>query len=415
MIKLGVDYYPEHWPEAGWANDARLMREAGLNVVRIAEFAWTRMEPQEGHFEFDWLDRAVQTLADAGLQVILGTPTCTPPAWLVRKYPDILQQDAVGHLRQFGSRRHYCANSPIYREKTETIVRRMAERYAAHRGVTGWQIDNEFGLHDTARCYCPRCKAAFRRWLQTRYGSIEALNEAWGAVFWSQEYSDWSEIEPPMLTVTEPNASQVLDYYRFSSDSWVDYEKFQMDLLRKYSPGKPITHNFMGNFSELDYHDLAQPVDWVSWDSYPAGYDEKMDDRGYEPDEPRPASLAFDAGDPYITGWCHDIMRGLKQSPFWVIEQQCGNVNWADYNTAVRANTVRLWTWHALASGADGVVYFNFRACRFAQEQRVFCAGEMLDWEAPTGGYLLTACFASGRVAGAGVRDWWRARQAGAA
>ncbi len=369
MMKLGVDYYPEHWPENNWAKDARLMRAAGLNVVRMAEFAWSRLEPREGQFEFDWLDRAVQTLAEAGLQVILGTPTAAPPHWLVRKYPEVLQRDAAGQLHLVGGRAACCANSPLYHEKTEQIVRRLAERYAAQRGVIGWQVDNEFGRQAAARCYCPSCTVAFRHWLEIRYGSLQQLNEAWGAVYWSQEYSDWAEIEPPVQVAAGANPGATLDFYRFSTAAWVNYEQFQVDLLRKYSPGKPVTHNFAGGLAELDVQALARPLDWVSCNSYPTGQAEQMADRGYEPGEARPAKLAFDVGDPYITGWCHDTVRGLKKMAFWVMEQQCGQTNRAEYNTTVRSNTVRLWTWHALASGAEGVLYFNFRSGRFAQGQ----------------------------------------------
>ncbi len=367
-MKLGVCYYPEHWPEDRWPEDARLMRAAGLDLVRIAEFAWAKMEPAEGRYDWSWLDRAIDTLAAAGLQVVLGTPTATPPAWLVRAHPEVLPVDSQGRVRQFGSRRHYCANSPVYRDYTTRIVTALAHRYAAHPAVVGWQIDNEFGCHDTARCYCPRCAAAFREWLKARYGSLEALNQAWGTVFWSQTYSGWEQILPPNLTVTEPNASQVLDYYRFSSDSVVAYQQLQLDLLRRLTHGQRITHNLMGNFPDLDYHKLSQPLDFVCWDSYPTGYAEVQAESLYLPDEPRPP-VAYDVGDPYVTGFCHDLTRGLKQGPYWVMEQQPGGINWARLNPGVRPGAVRLWTWHALGSGAEAVVYFRWRACRFAQEQ----------------------------------------------
>jgi beta-galactosidase len=248
-----------------------MMAEAGLSIVRIGEFAWAQMEPAEGVFDWRWLDRAVETLAGEGLQIVLGTPTPTPSAWLARAHPEILPVDAQGRVRRFGSRRHVYANSPAYRRHTERIVTALAQRYGGHPAVIGWQIDNEFGCHDTARCYCPRCTVAFRRWLKGRCGTLDALNEAWGTAFWSQRYGDWAEIEPPILAITEQNASQVLDYYRFSSDSWVDYEQCQVDLLREHSPGKPITHNFMGKFPDLDCHDPARPLDFVTWDSYPTG------------------------------------------------------------------------------------------------------------------------------------------------
>jgi len=379
---LGVDYYPEHWPEARWATDARLMRDAGLQVVRLAEFAWARMEPAEGEFDWDWLDRAVETLTDTGLQVILCTPTAAPPAWLTRGYPDTLPVDAQGRRRSFGGRRHYCANSPDYRQHTRRVVgamatrygqhpRRvvgaMATRYGQHPEVIGWQIDNEFGGGQTARCYCHNCVAAFRIWLQRRYGGLDALNEAWGTVFWSQTYTDWTQIEPPALAVERPNPSHVLDYYRFSSDSWVDYQQIQIDLLRAKTNGAQfVTTNLMGLFSDLDYYKLAQPLDFITWDSYPTGQSERWREMLYASGG---ADHAYDVGDPAITGLAHDLMRGAKDKPFWIMEQQPGHINWADYNPAPRSGVVRLWTWDDIAHGADTVVYFRWRACLYAQEQ----------------------------------------------
>lgn len=367
-MQLGVCYYPEHWPEERWAQDARLMRQAGLTIVRIAEFAWAKMEPQPGVYDWGWLDRAIETLAAEGLKVVLGTPTATPPAWLVRAHPDVLPVDAQGRRRAFGSRRHYCSNAPIYRTLSEQIVRAMGQRYGQHPAVIAWQIDNEFGCHDTARCYCDHCAAAFRRWLQARYGTLAALNEAWGTVFWSQAYGDWEEIDPPHLTVTEANPSHVLDYERFSSDSVVAFQQLQLDVLRPLTPGRRLTTNFMGDFPDLNYHDLARSLDLATWDSYPTGFAEMNSAYAYPEWEQRP-TYAYDVGDPYITGFCHAITHGTKRAPFWVMEQQCGHVNWATYNPGVRPAAVRLWTWHAALAGAEAVVYFRWRACRFAQEQ----------------------------------------------
>ncbi len=364
---LGVDYYPEHWPEARWATDAHLMRDAGLQVVRLAEFAWAKMEPAEGEFDWDWLDRAVGTLAATGLQVILCTPTAAPPAWLTRGYPDTLPVDAQGRRRSFGGRRHYCANSPDHRLHTRRIVGAMATRYGQHPNVIGWQIDNEFGGGQTARCYCHNCAAAFRSWLQRRYGGLDALNNAWGTVFWSQVYTDWTQIGPPALAVEKPNPSHVLDYYRFSSDSWVDYQQIQIDLLRAKTNGAQfVTTNLMGLFSDLDYYKLAQPLDFITWDSYPTGHAERGHEMLYASGS---ADHAYDVGDPAITGLAHDLMRGMKDQPFWIMEQQPGHINWADYNPAPRPGVVRLWTWDDIAHGADAVVYFRWRACLYAQEQ----------------------------------------------
>ncbi|MEA3309045.1 MAG: beta-galactosidase [Chloroflexota bacterium] len=367
-MRFGVCYYPEHWPAERWSLDAQLMRAAGLTYVRIAEFAWQLIEPAEGEFSWEWLDTAIETLAAEGLQTILSTPTATPPAWMVKAYPQILPVDAEGRRRHFGSRRHYCPTSEIYREQTRRIVTALAARYGKHPAVAGWQIDNEFGCHDTTRCYCDECAAALRRWLRERYGSLEALNAAWGTVFWSQTYDEWAEIFPPRLTVTEPNPSHVLDYYRFASDMTVSYQQLQVELLREQiSPEQFVTTNFMGAFPDLDYHKLAQPLDLVTVDSYPTGFAET--EQLYQPDEPHP-QFAYDVGDPLVTGFGHTLTYGLKQQPYWMMEQQVGHINWASYNTGVRAGTPRLWTWHTVASGADAVVYFRWRACRFAQEQQ---------------------------------------------
>jgi beta-galactosidase len=369
-MKLGVCYYPEHWPPHRWPIDAKLFRAAGLTIARLGEFAWQQMEPVEGEFTWGWLDRAIEVFAGEDFQLILGTPTATPPAWLCKQHPDILPVDAQGRRRHFGSRRHYCSNNPNYHTHTRRIVSEMAKRYGQHPAVIGWQIDNEFGCHDTARCYCDVCAAHFRSWLKTKYQDLDALNHAWGTAFWSQGYGDWSEIDPPYLTVTEPNPSHVLDYYRFSSDSVTAYQHLQLSILRStVAAHQRITTNFMGNFPDLNYHDLARPLDWVTWDSYPTGYAEVQADLCYSPADIRP-TFAYDVGDPYITGFCHDLTRGLKQAPFWVMEQQCGNVNWSHYNANARPGTVRLWTWHALASGAEAVVYFRDRAVLYAQEQQ---------------------------------------------
>jgi len=384
-MKLGVCYYPEHWPEERWATDAAMMREAGLSVVRLAEFAWAKMEPTEGQYNWDWLDRAIEILATESLSIVLCTPTAAPPAWLIHAHPDILPVDAQGRRRNFGSRRHYCSNNPIYHEHTRRIVAAMAEHYGRHPAVIGWQLDNEFGCHDMARCYCENCAVAFRVWLQNKYGSLDALNQAWGAIFWSQTYRDWSQINPPNLTMTDANPSHVLDWHRFSSGSVGAYAQIQIDILRQLCPNQFVTTNFIGTFPGLDHYKLAAPLDFITWDSYPTGYAERTGPTLYMPDQPRP-QLAYDVGDPYVTGFCHDLMRGLKNGlPYWVMEQQAGHINWADVNPAIRPGAVRLWTWHDLAAGADTVVYFRWRACLYAQEQ--YHSGLLRHDAAPDLGY----------------------------
>jgi len=368
-MKLGVCYYPEHWPQARWPIDAALMHQLGLSLVRIGDFAWGLVEPREGEFSWDWLDQVIQVLADQDLQIILCTPTASPPPWLCRAYPDILPVDVQGRRRRHGGRRHYCPNSPTYQQHTVRIVSALGSRYGTHPAVVGWQIDNEFGCHDTSRCYCDNCAIAFRSWLKAKYVSIDALNEAWGTVFWSQIYNEWSEIDPPNLTIAEPNPSQLLDYYRFSSDSILNYQQLQMSTLQECTSEHQIfTTNFMNRFTDLNYFDLAGPLDLVTMSSYPTGHAETRSAL-YLSSSIQPV-FAYDVGDPYITGLGHTLMRGFKnQRPFWVMEQQCGHVNWSKHNTGIRPGSVRLWTWLAVAAGAEAVLYFRWRAGLYAQEQ----------------------------------------------
>lgn len=367
-MNLGACYYPEHWPPERWPIDAREMRRAGLSLVRLADFAWSEFERTEGVYTWEWLDTAIDTLAAEGLRVVLCTPTAAPPPWLTRAHPDILSVDEQGRRRQHGSRRHYCPTNPTFHRYTERIVTAMAERYGDHPAVAAWQIDNEFGCHYSAHCYCDRCAAAFRRWLAERYHTLDALNAAWGNVFWSQVYTDWSEIDLPILTQAEPNPSHVLDYTRFASDAYVAYERLQHDILRPLVGDRLITTNYMSQFTDLNYYDLAAPLDRVTMSAYPTGHGEQAPAL-YSPGD-APTGLAFDVGDPYQTGFGHTLMRGFKQGrPFWVMEQQAGHVNWSTYNTLVRPGTVRLWTWHAVTSGAEAILYFRWRAGLYAQEQ----------------------------------------------
>ncbi|HXD08836.1 MAG TPA: beta-galactosidase, partial [Anaerolineales bacterium] len=214
MFYFGVDYYPEQWPEERWPIDAQLMAEAGFNVVRLAEFAWSKMEPREGQFDFDWLDRVIAILHSRGIEVVLGTPTASPPPWLMSKDPELFRVNADGRRVTFGNRRGYCPNHPLYREATARIVTRMAEHYANHSVIIGWQIDNEFG----DRCYCPVCAQKFQTWLRNRYSSLAELNQKWGTVFWSHIYNDWREIPLPLNTGGSPNPGLAFDFFRFASD-----------------------------------------------------------------------------------------------------------------------------------------------------------------------------------------------------
>lgn len=355
-MRIGTDYYPEQWEAERWETDAQMMQEAGIEVIRIAEFAWSLMEPSEGCYDFSLFDKVIEIFSKYKIRVVLGTPTATPPKWLVDAYPSILQEDKQGHARVFGSRRHYCFNSEIYREKAANIVRKMAEHYASDPNVEAWQIDNEFGCQNTTYCYCDDCAAAFRRWLQKKYKTIDRLNEIWGTVFWSQVYRSFDEIIPPRASTCEDscsdtkgqNPSLMLDYKRFSSDSIVEFQQKQIDIIKEYT-NVPVTTNFMGYFSEIDYYKLAENLDFVSWDNYP----DTQWGRAY------PVNGAFG----------HTMMRSFKKAPIWVMEQQSGPCGWGKMGGNPEPGKLRLWTWQAIANGAETVVYFRWRAALCGTEQ----------------------------------------------
>ena len=361
---LGVCYYPEHWPEARWADDARRMAALGLTHVRIGEFAWSRLEPRRGQFEFDWLSRAIGTLHAAGLKTVLGTPTATPPKWLVDEMPDMLPVGADGSVRGFGSRRHYDFSHDGYLKESKRITLVLARAFGAHPGVSAWQTDNEYDCHNTTLSYSPAARANFRIWLQQKYQSPDALNRAWGNVFWSMEIADFSEIELPNLTVTEANPAHVMDFRRFASDMVVRFNRAQADIIRAHSPGRDVIHNFMGRTLAFDHFDLGADLDVSSWDSYPLGFLETRSDQ----DDDWKRQFAR-AGDPDFQAFHHDLYRATSKGRWWVMEQQPGPVNWAPHNPAPRDGMVRLWSWEAFAHGAETVSYFRWRQAPFAQEQ----------------------------------------------
>lgn len=362
-MRIGVCYYPEHWERERVKSDARQMSALGLEVVRIGEFAWSEIEPTPGDFQWEWFDEAVEALAAEGLKLIIGTPTATPPKWLIDAYPEILPWDREGRPRKFGSRRHYCFSSPVYLSESERIVSAVVDRYGKHDAVIGWQTDNEYGCHDTVRSYSQSSLAAFRKWLASRYVDIDNLNRAWGAVFWSQSYRSFDEIDLPNLTVTEPNPSQVFDFYQFSSDQVVAYNKVQTEIIRARSPGRDIYHNFMGFFTDFDHFELAQDIDVAGWDSYPLGF---LDIGPYKDEDKR---YYMRQGHPDFAGFHHDLYRGCGHGRLAVLEQQPGPVNWAQHNPAPRAGMVRLWTLESAVHGAELLCYFRWRQAPFAQEQ----------------------------------------------
>jgi beta-galactosidase len=364
---LGVCYYPEHWSPAIWQQDAKEMRELGLKYVRIAEFAWSRIEPQDGVFDFLWLDQAIETLAGEGLSVIMCTPTATPPKWLIDKFPDILAVDVkTGLTRGFGSRRHYDFSSKVYLQESLRISEILAKRYGSHPAIVGWQTDNELACHDTTSSASVAAKTAFQHWCKQRYGDITKLNAAWGNVFWSMEFPSFESIEVPYFAVTETNPSHQLAFRRFSSDQVVHFHNEMVSLLRKYCGERFITHNFIPMAdTQTDNYALAAPLDFASFDNYPLG----RTDLFFADKSPEAFKPYMRTGHPDFSSYYFDQTRGLCGKNFWIMEQQPGPVNWATHNPRPEPGMIALWSWVAFAHGADTLCYFRWRQAGFAQEQ----------------------------------------------
>lgn len=351
--QFGVDYYPEHWPRERWETDAALMKEMGVDVVRMAEFSWFKMEPRRGEFEFGWLDEAIELLAAHGIKSILGTPTAAPPAWIIQETPEIQPIDSQGRLRHFGGRHHDCQSNPVYREHIRRFVTAFAAHFGSNPNVIGWQIDNELGNSHGDLCMCPSCEKRFQEWLAAKYGDIETLNRRWGTAFWSQGYQDFSQIQAPILTVTGENPSEMLDWKRFCSDLVVEFHHFQAELLRTAAPDKFITHNLMGFSDKVSYFDLAKDLDFVSHDQYPGGHF-----------RPAQNQLIADRLAAEL-----DFIRGLKEKPFWIMEQQAGMTGWEVLGRSPRPGELGLWVMQTVAHGADTVVFFRWRTCSMGTEQ----------------------------------------------
>ncbi len=355
-MRVGVDYYPEHWPEARWPVDVALMREAGFNVVRLAEFAWRRLEPSEGHFEFQWLKDAVDLCAEHDIAVVLGTPTAIAPSWAALEYPEIMSTARDGRRAAYGVRKDTCYGSPMFNALSDRIVERMAAELGEHPNVIGWQTDNEFA---GPTCYCARCLAAFRQWLRDKYGAVDRLNEAWGLHFWSHAINDWDEIRFPG-DAWSCNPSQYLDHRRFHSDLNVRYQRRQVEILREHSPGRFVAHNLMGFAPDLNYFDLARDLDFVSWDNYPnfGGVRGPVRSRGDLDLKPRIAASA-----------AADLMRGLRRRNFWIMEQTAGPTGWGEFGRNVWPGELRNIAYQQVAQGCDGMLWFRWRTSTAGREQ----------------------------------------------
>jgi len=340
-LHLGASYYPEHWSEEQWAKDIHLMQEAGMTVARMGEFAWSSLEPSAGEFCFDWLERVIGQLASAGIATVLGTPTAGPPAWLVSQHPDLLAVDEYGRRAQIGNRCHYCVNSSEFHNAVQRIVKALAERFGSNSHVIGWQIDNEYNRV----CYCDRCRRLFQNYLQDRYGSLDALNDHWSTSYWSQTYSAWEQIPIP---IGQHNPGLMLEFKHFITESYRKFQRLQVDSLRPCLPeGVWITHNFMRWFEGYDHYSMSEDLDIASWDWY----------------------VGMGHHDYLSSGVLHDLVRGFKNQNFWLIETQPGSINWKPVNTTLDRGEARAMAWHAVAHGADAILYWQWRSALGGQEQ----------------------------------------------
>ena len=354
-ILFGGDYNPEQWPEDIWDRDMELFEEANVDTLTVNVFSWGTLQPDEHTYDFAVLDRILEKLAAAGKNVCLATSTAAHPAWMARKYPDVTRVDFEGRRHVFGQRHNSCPNSPAYRRFSVELARRIAERYSAtdHPAsgiIAAWHVNNEYG----GTCYCERCGAAFRVWLRERYGTLDALNEAWNTAFWSHTFHAWEEIVSPSALSEHwggPNVTAfqgiTLDYLRFNSDSMLQNFIDEKAAIREFSPDLPVTTNLMGMYRPLDYFRWAPHLDFVSWDNYP-------------PDMQSHARMAL----------THDLMRGLKGGqPFWLMEQTPSQTSSRLFNPVKRPGVMRLWSYQAVAHGADAVLFFQMRQSRGASEK----------------------------------------------
>lgn len=349
-LVFGADYNPDQWPEDVWVEDARLMREAHLNLVSVGIFSWAKIEPGPGHFDFAWMDRVLDLLRAHGVAVNLATPTAAPPAWLVESHPEILPVDASGSILRPGSRRHYCPHAPAYREAARRVVKALAERYADHPALAMWHVDNEFGCH-LSECFCEASRAAFREWLARRYASVGVLNEAWGTSMWGQAYTAWSQVEPPRQQPTFSNPGHELDWSRFCSDSWIDCFLEQRAILREATPDIPVATNFMGMHRGIDYWKLAAAEDVVANDAYP-----ETSDQDWQID----------------SAMVCDLMRSLGSGRPWLLmEQAVAYATWRPRNSTKRPGVMRLGSYQAVARGADGVMFFQWRTAPAGAEMHM--------------------------------------------
>jgi beta-galactosidase len=340
-LYLGTAWYPEQWPESRWDTDLALMEKAHICFVRITEFAWSTMEPSEGHYDLDWVERAVRLAEKHHIAVVLGTPSAAPPAWLTAKYPETLRTKEDGSKDEHGNRQQFDWSNAKYRELAGKMAEQMALRFGHDPNVIGWQIDNEYANAS----YGPETKVQFQAWLKARYGTLDNLNARWTTSYWSQTYSDWSQIP---IETAYGNPGLLLSWRRFVSDTWRSYQKVQLDKIREHSdPRQFITTNMMGFFDAYDHYTVSQDLDIAAWDDY----------------------VGTGHLDPVRNGAAHDLTRGFLRKNFWVMETQPGFVNWSKDNNALDKGEVRAMAWHDIGHGADAVSYWQWRSALNGQEE----------------------------------------------
>jgi beta-galactosidase len=362
-LLLGVDYYPDQTPESLWEEDARKISEAGLTNVRIAEFAWALMEPAEGKFDFAWLQRSVDILHRRNIGVILGTPSAAPPPWLTMKYPDVVEVNDKGEKLRPGGRRFTCPTNATYRRLSLAVATEMAKRFAGHPGVIGWQIDNEFTLGSSPRCFCDYCRAGFQAWVRSKYGTLEKVNQTWGTNFWSQRYTDWAQIPVPLPSGADPNPGLALDYDRYQSFANRAFLAEQLGMLRKLCPKHFVTTNNIGvPYDVIDDRELYAKLDFVSFDNYPGFFDMLLHQGG------QTGALLSDVI-PATIAMQHDFGRSILQKPFLIMEEQSGKAGQPTFSPQPEPGQVRLWSYQAVAHGAMGINYFRWDTATFGAEE----------------------------------------------
>ncbi|GKX65058.1 beta-galactosidase [Inconstantimicrobium mannanitabidum] len=347
-MKIGVDYYPEHWDINNIKSDINLMRKTGVKLVRLAEFAWCRLEPAEGVYDFKWLDDAIELFGENDIQIVLGTPTCTPPLWLYEKYPYAIQVDKNGNRSFTGIRGHRCFNSPSMRKFTNLIVEKMTKHYANSKVVIGWQIDNELEANN---CCCEHCSNKFREWLKNKYGTLETMNKEHGNVVWSGEYTSWEQVKPPLGGSPHLNPSYLLDFDRYAADSTVEYVKFQLEIIRRNCPKHFVTTNTWFPYYIPNFHKTFKELDFVSYDNYPT-------------------TKVIDNKDSLHSHAFHcDLMRGIKRQNFWIMEQLSGPLGcWMPMTRTTKPGMIKGYSFQAIAHGADTVVHFRWRNATIGAE-----------------------------------------------